>query len=79
VSDVCACGKELGRPSGRGRPRKRCRECASDKSALAKQWRADHSDEVEAYNESRRVVHSFIYVDGVPVPNPSPRPKSRVH
>jgi hypothetical protein len=29
-------------------------------------------------NEARRVVPRYVYVDGGYVPNPSPRPKSKV-
>jgi endogenous inhibitor of DNA gyrase (YacG/DUF329 family) len=47
---------------GIGRPRKFCGEEC---------WSAAH-------NEARRVVPAYVYRDGVNVPNPSPRPKSKV-
>jgi hypothetical protein len=49
----CGCGGELPPYRGRGAPRKRCEECAADKSSLGKAWRAAHPSEVDAYNVSR--------------------------
>src|SRR5436190_7513164 len=68
------CNNSLPPYSGAGRPRKRCAECASDKSALARCWREQNGERVEAYNASRRVVPSFVCRDGIYGPNPDPRP-----
>ena len=60
VAGVCtSCGTQIAdtRPR-RGRPRVRCYGCASDKGALARAWRARHSDRVEQYNRQRRLPMS---------------------
>ena len=31
-----------------------------------------------SHNEARRVVPQYVYLDGATVPNPDPRPKSKV-
>jgi hypothetical protein len=43
------CNDPLPPYSGRGRPRKRCEACASDKSALARAWREQNEERVRAY------------------------------
>jgi hypothetical protein len=43
--------------SGRGRPRVRCEECASDKSGLARRWREMNEEAVETYNERKRIEY----------------------
>jgi hypothetical protein len=52
------CGQPLGSYRGRGRPRKRCAGCAADKSGLARRWREEHPEAVEALNASRRLQPS---------------------
>ena len=50
-----SCGAQIAdtRPQ-RGRPRLRCRACASDRAALGRAWRRANGDRVAAYNASRR-------------------------
>ena len=51
--------------------------CAACHREATRRWRADHRDEI---NEARRVVPRFVYdpASRRTVPNPSPRPKSKV-
>jgi hypothetical protein len=51
--------------------------CSACHNAATKRWRDEHRDEI---NERRRVVPAYVYdrPAGMPVPNPSPRPKSKV-
>jgi hypothetical protein len=55
MSPTCQCGAPLPQNRGRGRPRVRCEACASNKSNLAREWRASHPDEVAAQNLVKRL------------------------
>ena len=51
--------------------------CAACHREATRRWRADHREKI---NEARRVVPRFVYDSASrrTVPNPSPRPKSKV-
>jgi len=55
---ICRCGATFEPTAGRGRSRVRCQACASDKSALAKAWRAANPSRVAAHNATRRADYA---------------------
>jgi hypothetical protein len=54
--------------------------CAACHVEANRRWRAENPDKVAAANEARRVVPAFVHDRelGHRIPNPSPRPKSKV-
>jgi hypothetical protein len=54
----CRCGQLLPPYVGVGRPRVRCTDCAANKSALGKAWRAANRAHVKAVNARRRAAYT---------------------